>query len=477
MTDQPDANDRPTPEADPLTPPAPAIDDLLPPSPSPSPDVDESTDPTADAAPDDATAELPVDVDTDADTDTELGPDDTLGPYDNLGANAPAEASDDEAGAAEDDGEPTDPGDPDESAPGAAAGGGFDGPPPTGEPLGHFPPPPPPPPVGAPLPPRRLVRDPYSRLGGVASGLAHHYGLDVSIVRILFLLTALATGFGFLAYILAWIIIPRADHWPPGGVTRRPLTALSRRELGLGLAAAGLLAVLVLGGGTAGGFLVPLVLVAGGVWLLLQPNSETTAAFAGVGAPTAGTPGSGAAGPVGAPPADLGPGFMVTPPGPPVPPNRRRRPLAAIVVVVVVTALIGLVLLVGSLLALMAGAAFVVDGEFDQPVTYTIDDAGDLPLEVDRGAGEITVDLTGFDPATLDGTDAVIDIEMGAGAVAIVVPDDLPVEVDANVGFGDVAVFGRQDSGPASDIRYRDADADLDIIVNLGFGEVDVFRP
>ena len=147
----------------------------------------------------------------------------------------------------------------------------------------------PPPPPQSPLPPpppprRRLVRDPYSRLGGVASGLAHHYGIDVSLVRIAFVLTAFATGFGFLAYLLAWLVIPRADYWPPAGSTGS-VRNLSGRELGIGLAIVGLLVALSLGSSGPGSILLPLALVGGGVWLLIQspndPGAGTTSTTTG----------------------------------------------------------------------------------------------------------------------------------------------------------------------------------------------------
>ena len=180
--------------------------------------------------------------------------------------------------------------------------------------LGGPPPPSPAPPV------RRLVRDPYSRLGGVSSGIAHYYGLDVSLVRVVTLLLALTTGVGLLAYLLAWLIIPRADHWPPAGPPR-PIRSLSNRDLGIGLAAVGLLFALAIGGGGAGGFLVPLVLVGGGVWLLMQPPAPVQPAAAGYGGDS--------------PPPPYGYGAPApAPQGAPVPPRSRRRRFAVISMVV-----------------------------------------------------------------------------------------------------------------------------------------------
>lgn len=53
-------------------------------------------------------------------------------------------------------------------------------------------------------------------IGGVASGLAHFFGLDPTIVRLVWLVSLFFGGAGFVLYIIAWIIIPPA---PQGGAT------------------------------------------------------------------------------------------------------------------------------------------------------------------------------------------------------------------------------------------------------------------
>jgi phage shock protein C len=59
--------------------------------------------------------------------------------------------------------------------------------------------------------PRRLVRrTDDNMLGGVCAGLADHLGLDPTLVRVL---TVLATVLGFgsviIAYLIAWVIVPK----------------------------------------------------------------------------------------------------------------------------------------------------------------------------------------------------------------------------------------------------------------------------
>lgn len=46
-------------------------------------------------------------------------------------------------------------------------------------------------------------------LGGVCGGIGEYLGVDPVIIRLLWILLALAYGTGILAYIIAWIIIPK----------------------------------------------------------------------------------------------------------------------------------------------------------------------------------------------------------------------------------------------------------------------------
>jgi len=46
---------------------------------------------------------------------------------------------------------------------------------------------------------------------GVCGGLANYLGIDSSIVRIFFILLALANGVGFLIYVVMALVVPQAD--------------------------------------------------------------------------------------------------------------------------------------------------------------------------------------------------------------------------------------------------------------------------
>lgn len=60
---------------------------------------------------------------------------------------------------------------------------------------------------------KRLFRDTDNALiAGVASGLANFFNLDVTLVRLLFvLLVIFSAGFGFVLYIMLWLIVPAAE--------------------------------------------------------------------------------------------------------------------------------------------------------------------------------------------------------------------------------------------------------------------------
>ena len=57
--------------------------------------------------------------------------------------------------------------------------------------------------------PKRLYRSKDDRwLAGICGGIGAYFGLDPTLIRVLFVLFGLAVGGGFLLYILLWIIIP-----------------------------------------------------------------------------------------------------------------------------------------------------------------------------------------------------------------------------------------------------------------------------
>nr|WP_298999290.1 PspC domain-containing protein [uncultured Allomuricauda sp.] len=58
---------------------------------------------------------------------------------------------------------------------------------------------------------KKLYRDiDHKYIGGVSSGLEHYLGIDALWIRLIFILLAVFTGFGLIAYILLWILVPEA---------------------------------------------------------------------------------------------------------------------------------------------------------------------------------------------------------------------------------------------------------------------------
>ncbi len=59
--------------------------------------------------------------------------------------------------------------------------------------------------------PKRLYRDENNKvLGGVCGGLSNYFGIDVVVVRIIFLILFFTFGFGLIPYIILWIAIPNS---------------------------------------------------------------------------------------------------------------------------------------------------------------------------------------------------------------------------------------------------------------------------
>ncbi|MEJ8755848.1 DUF2807 domain-containing protein [Pontibacter sp. H259] len=58
---------------------------------------------------------------------------------------------------------------------------------------------------------KKLFRDPEDKkLAGVASGIGKYFGVDIAVVRILFLVSIFLGGFGIILYIVLWIAVPEA---------------------------------------------------------------------------------------------------------------------------------------------------------------------------------------------------------------------------------------------------------------------------
>ena len=78
---------------------------------------------------------------------------------------------------------------------------------------------------------RRSLRRPREgrKAAGVCLGFAEYFDLDVTLIRIVWLLCVICGGFGFFAYIVAWIVMPDEPYalpapYPDGQSTSRTTT-------------------------------------------------------------------------------------------------------------------------------------------------------------------------------------------------------------------------------------------------------------
>jgi phage shock protein C len=72
---------------------------------------------------------------------------------------------------------------------------------------------------------KKLYRDEHHKvISGVCAGLADYFGIDVSIVRLVFVLTLILKGGGGLLYIILWIVLPKKpfSYIPPVDYTVPP---------------------------------------------------------------------------------------------------------------------------------------------------------------------------------------------------------------------------------------------------------------
>ncbi len=67
--------------------------------------------------------------------------------------------------------------------------------------------------------PRKLYRSQSNRiLAGVCGGLGEYFNVDVTLIRVLFVVLAVFGGAGLIIYLAMWIIVPDASRAsPPAG--------------------------------------------------------------------------------------------------------------------------------------------------------------------------------------------------------------------------------------------------------------------
>jgi len=399
-------------------------------------------------------------------------------------------------------------------------------PPPSGPPPCAPPPPPyappPPPYAGAPAQ-RRLTRGHDRIIAGVASGLAHHLGVDVLLVRTAFAVLSFMGGVGFLLYIAGWLAIPAESEPEALGVTllRRLGHGGWRAYLAVVL---GAIALAALAGDLQPGhpgLVWGLLLLGFGVALLIRESD-----LRGPAGPPSAT--GGATPPP--PPSTWTPSAPQswTRPPPPAwsaapPPRRgrmrRRSPVTRItlavallaaaaagilgnagvpgvdaqVVLAVALTVLGLGLVAGAWWGggrglILAGAALVplvlAAGLTDVSLRggagdrlYEPRTVGQLGGAYHLAAGQLTIDLT---RVPFGQSPSAVHADVGMGELDVILPADVPVDIRARVGAGNVMLLDHMDDGLHVDTTvHSDGSSQvgrLTLDLSAGLGTVNVRR-
>ena len=385
----------------------------------------------------------------------------------------------------------------------------------------------------------RRLRRPHDRVvAGVAAGVARHFDVDPLVVRVAFVVLSFFGGAGLLLYAAGWLLLPEdgSDDAP------LPLDERSRGIALLGVLAVGVLAVL---GNSAGLYWFPWPLAVIGViaWFFYDRSKKAAERQTGVAQtqapqPYGPQPAPQAYGPQPEPqPAPYeqttpyayaaAPTASPMPPPPPPPVTRPRDPrrrgpilfgftlalvalamgvlgtvdLAGVNVVdsaypALALTVVAVMLVVGAfwgraggliLLALIAGTVTVgtmaTEGWESEHVEHVPPTASAVRDHYELRSGELVVDLSNVvDVANLDSRR--VRAELGVGTLQVVVPADVDVRVNADIGVGAVRVLDRGERGgvgrsysefhPAPEQAADTPTLHLDL--DVGVGEIEVRR-
>jgi phage shock protein PspC (stress-responsive transcriptional regulator) len=349
--------------------------------------------------------------------------------------------------------------------------------------------------------PRLLRRRATNRvIGGVAAGIADYMNIDPVLVRAIFVGLVVFGGAGLVLYLVGWLLIPvegRAESpleqiLPPSGTLVRLL---------LVVAAVAFLGAIVLPAtewtfGSTWPALIVVALVVAGIFLLRRgepSEARAPAASYAAASTTAATPNTGFTQPAATEPR----------------PRASRSPLgwyvtAAVLIVVGVAAMLdratqlallpgqffglaltviggGLVigswwgrarvLILPALLLLLIGipAAFLtvpleggVGGPYHAPTSME-----ELQDDYQLAFGKLTLDLTQLPTST---EPVQVAASVGGGSLQVVVPNDVQVQVDTDIGAGASYVLGDSQGGTDLENHYEVGDLGRLIVLDLAVG-------
>jgi phage shock protein PspC (stress-responsive transcriptional regulator) len=300
--------------------------------------------------------------------------------------------------------------------------------------------------------PKKLTRSRSDRLiGGVCGGLGRYFNVDPLLFRIGAVALVFLGGAGILLYLAALLLVPNEDQ--PAAI------APGAEGRNRGLVVLGVVVLLVIawpflliGGALFAGIGIPLAILVGAgvlVWWLVSgegPSGETRdiARRAALGiAVLVGcfvlffVAGFGAA----AGPAWLVPALVIVA-GAAIVAGAFLKPVRWLVAPALTVALAA---------GTVAAAGIDFDGGIGQR-EYRPGSSVDLRDHYQLGIGELVVDLRGTD---LPKGDVPLDLDVGIGEARVIVPDDVCVATEGDVGVGNVHVLGRDHGG--IDVNYEDA--------------------
>jgi phage shock protein C len=81
--------------------------------------------------------------------------------------------------------------------------------------------------LGQPPAPKKLMRSRADRkIAGVCAGMGHYLDLDVTLVRLVWVLVTILAGIfpGVVVYVLAWIVVPEEPEAIPVAAAGQPVT-------------------------------------------------------------------------------------------------------------------------------------------------------------------------------------------------------------------------------------------------------------
>jgi phage shock protein PspC (stress-responsive transcriptional regulator) len=328
---------------------------------------------------------------------------------------------------------------------------------------------------GSGAPPRRLTRSREDRIvAGVCGGFARYFNIDPVFVRIAAVALAFVGGAGVLLYLAALLLMPSDEG---SAVVQTPGQGRNRALVIVGIVVLLLVASpFLLGGGLfLAGIGIPLALLVGTgvlVWWLVSgegPSGDARdvarRAALGIGVLVlcfivffGGIFGAAA-----------GPDWLV--------PTLVIAAGGAVVAGAFLKPVRWLVL-PALALALAAGVVAAADIDLDGGVgerDYRPASTIDLRERYELGMGKLVVDLRETD---LPAGDVPLQLDVGMGDATLIVPKDVCVAASADVGVGNVSMFGRDNGGV--DVDFEDlpeAAPDVTRVVldaTVGMGELRV---